>query len=377
MPKGHSQRRSLPSYGNHSMPDVSDSATPASVRIDFSFATALAVVAAVGAALLLAAVFGAASRPVGWALACAVVAALLYPIIGFLDRHMPHALAVIVTLLGLVFVLGGFYAGVAGTIADNIETLKEQAPAAAAELEADNEIARDFGLESRVSAFVEDLDERLGTQAQLKRTTSTVSTYVVTGVLTVFFLAYGTKLVTGALGQIRDEQRRNHVARVMHRAATSWRRYSLVALGQAVVVTLVSWLALWAVDLPAPFILGLLIGGFSVIPYAGAIVGGVPALLFAAATLDSGRVLAVVALVVAVQLFEILVVRRRVDGATLYLGPALSLIVALIGWDLYGLGGAIYGVLLLILALAITDALKRDAAGGDGDHHSIRTDSPG
>ena len=38
---------------------------------------------------------------------------------------------------------------------------------------------------------------------------------------------------------------------------------------------------------------------------------------------------------------------------------------------------AIYGVLLLILALAITDALKRDAAGGDGDHHSIRTDSPG
>jgi predicted PurR-regulated permease PerM len=346
------------------MTGMSNQPTPTRVRIDFSFATALAVVAAVGAALVLAAVFGAASRPIGWALACAIVAALLYPIIEFLDRHMPHALAVIVTLLGLAVLLGGFYGGVAGTVADNIETLNEQAPRAAAELEADNEVARDFGLESRVTAFVEDLDERLGTRAQLEQTTSTVSTYVVTGVLTMFFIAYGNKLVAGALGQIRDEQRRTRVARVVHRAATSWRRYSLVAIGQAVVVTLLSWLVLWAIDLPAPFILGLLIGGFSVIPFAGAVVGGVPALLLAAGTLDIERVLAVVALVVAVQLFEVFVVRRRVDGVTLYVGPALPLIVALIGWDLYGLGGAIYSLLLLILALAGVDAVRYDGEGG-------------
>jgi predicted PurR-regulated permease PerM len=60
----------------------------------------------------------------------------------------------------------------------------------------------------------------------------------------------------------------------------------------------------------------------------------------------------VITLVIALQLFEALVVRRRVDGRMLYVGPALPLIVALIGWDIYGLGGAIYGVLLLILALA-------------------------
>lgn len=358
------------------MTDGSDQPTATSVRIDFSFATALAVVVAVAAALVLAAVFGAASRPLGWALACAVVAALLFPIIGFLDRHMPHALAVLGALLVLAAVLGGFYAGVAGTIADNIETLRNQAPAAAAELEADNEVARDFGLESRVTAFVEDLDERLGTRAQLERTTSTVSTYVVTGVLTVFFIAYGHALVAGVLGQIREEQRRTRVARVMRRAVTSWRRYSLVAFAQAVVVTLVSWLVLWAIDLPAPFILGLLIGGFSVIPFAGAVVGGVPALLFAAATLDVGRVLAVVALVVAVQLFEVVVIRRRVDGVTLYVGPALPLIVALIGWDLYGLGGAIYSVLLLILALAVVDSVRHDEHGGEVDPHSTQADSP-
>lgn len=70
-------------------------------------------------------------------------------------------------------------------------------------------------------------------------------------------------------------------------------------------------------------------------------------------------------------MFEIFVVRRRVDGVTLYVGPALPLVVALIGWDLYGLGGAIYSVLLLIFALAITDASRYD---GSVDHDSGRAD---
>ena len=91
---------------------------------------------------------------------------------------------------------------------------------------------------------------------------------------------------------------------------------------------------------------------------AGVVVGGVPALLFAAGTLDLWRVAVVITLVIALQLFEALVVRRRVDGRTLHVGPALPLIVALIGWDIYGLGGAIYGVLLLILALAFADAVN-------------------
>ena len=77
------------------------------------------------------------------------------------------------------------------------------------------------------------------------------------------------------------------------------------------------------------------------------------------------------------QLFEIFVVRRRIDGVTLCVGPALPLIVALVGWDLYGLGGAIYGVMLLILALAIADAVRHDAADGEVDRQSIHADFPG
>ena len=327
------------------------------MRLDFRFTAALAVVVAVGAALLLVAFVGAASRPIGWALACSVAAALLIPIVGVLDKRMPRPLALVLVLLGVAAALGGFYVGVAGTTADNVETFKEYAPAAAAELENESEIARDFKLEERVTTFVEDLDARLGTKAQVQRSTSTLSAYVVTGVLTMFLIGYGNKLATGALGQIRDVDRRERVRRISHRAFKSWRMYSLVALGQVVVVTLTSWLVLWAIDLPAPFILGLLIGGFSVIPLAGVLIGGIPALLFAAGTLDLWRVGVVIGLLIGLQLFEVVAVRQRVDERTLYVGPALPLIVALIGWEIYGLGGAVYSVLLLILVLAFADAI--------------------
>lgn len=331
------------------------------LRIDFGFVTALAVVAAVGVGLFLVAFASAASRPLGWAIACGIAAALLLPIVGMLDRRMPRPLAVLLVLLGVAVVLGGFYAGVAGTIADNVEVIRDSAPAAAAQLESEAEVARNFGLAERVTAFVDDLDERLGTKAQVKRSTSTLSAYVVTGVLTVFLIGYGDRLTVGALNQIRDDSRRERVRRIGRRAVTRWRKYSLVALGQVVVVTMVSWLVLYAIDLPAPFILAILIGGFSVIPLAGVVIGGLPALLVAAGTLDGWRVAVVIGLVIVLQLVEALVVRRRVDPSTLYVGPALPLVVALIGWEIYGLGGATYGVLLLILALAIADAIAGDA----------------
>jgi NAD-dependent SIR2 family protein deacetylase len=87
---------------------------------------------------------------------------------------MPHPLALILVQLGVAAVLGGFYVGVAGTVADNVETFKEDAPAAASELEKESEIARDFKQEERVTTFVDELDERLGTTAQVQRSTSTL-----------------------------------------------------------------------------------------------------------------------------------------------------------------------------------------------------------
>lgn len=339
-------------------------------RLAFGFGTALAVVGSVLVAVVLAGAVSAAHQPLAWALACAVVAALVRPLVDVFGRWMANGLAVVVTLLLLALVMGGVWLGTVATVTDNVETLVDRAPEAAAEIEADSQAARDFELEARVTAFVEDLDDRLGRGAQVGESASTVSSYLVSGILVIFLLGYGPRFVTGAFDQIDDPARRRRVAAITGDATRRWRRYVLSTLAQALVITLLSWLVLWAADLPAPFVLGLIIGGFSAIPYIGVAVGGIPALLFATATTDTAWILTVLIMLVVVQLVEALVVRRRVDPASLYVGPALPLIVVLIGWSLYGLGGAVYGVALLVLVMALADAAADhppgvpDPAGG-------------
>ena len=64
-------------------------------------------------------------------------------------------------------------------------------------------------------------------------------------------------------------------------------------------------------------------------------------------------------MLVALQLVEAAVVRPRVDPRTVRLGPTIALVVALLGFELYGVGGAVYGVALAVVGLAALDAVGR------------------
>ena len=59
----------------------------------------------------------------------------------------------------------------------------------------------------------------------------------------------------------------------------------------------------------------------------------------------------------ALQTIEAGIVRPWVDPRTVRLGPAAPIIVGLLGFELYGLGGAVYGVALIVIGFAALDAL--------------------
>lgn len=60
---------------------------------------------------------------------------------------------------------------------------------------------------------------------------------------------------------------------------------------------------------------------------------------------------------VALQVFEARQVRPGVDRATMRIGPALPWIIGVIGYSVYGVGGALYGAAYGVFALAIVDAI--------------------
>jgi predicted PurR-regulated permease PerM len=112
-------------------------------------------------------------------------------------------------------------------------------------------------------------------------------------------------------------------------------------------------------DVPAPAPLGLIIGVTSMMPYLGIVLGSIPALLLAAGfrSFTAAGVLLVVFL--AMQTGQILL-HRRLRGRVIYVGPALIGIVFLLGYDVYGLGGALFGTAIAIFVMALADAIGTD-----------------
>jgi predicted PurR-regulated permease PerM len=116
------------------------------------------------------------------------------------------------------------------------------------------------------------------------------------------------------------------------------------------VVGVLVGLGTWALGVPYPLVLGLSAGLLDLIPFVGPVLAAVPA-LFLTLFGDSGRVLLVVGLYVAVQQIEQFVLSPKIEGGELKLNPAVVILAATAA-------GTLFGVLGVLLAVPIT-ALTR------------------
>jgi putative heme transporter len=332
-------------------------------------AAALLVAAAVFSAFVLRNAFVDAHRIVGWIVACGIVALLIDPVVDRLQRHLPRWLSLIIVVAGAVLVFAGVIVALVREVRDSLDDLERAAPDAARGLEERYDWAVDVDVTARVADFVEGLNEGFRREA-LQRTLSGVPAYFVTAVLTLFLLAFGRRYVLGAVGLITDLERRRLVRRVASRATARGRRYMLWSLAHAAFNGVVFGAVCWSLDIVAPLSLGVAVAVLSVIPLIGIFVGGAPALLLAYG-LQNWRVgTAVLIVLLALQVFEVWKVRPFVDARSVRLGASVPIVVALLAFELYGFGAAVYSVALAVLGLAALDATswaRGDEPAGDAD----------
>src|SRR5688572_30550893 len=86
--------------------------------VGFTQGAAFLVVGAVVAAFVLRNAFVAAHRTVGWVVACSIVAMLVDPLVGALQRLIPRWLSIFVVVLGSVAVFAGVIVGLASELLD-------------------------------------------------------------------------------------------------------------------------------------------------------------------------------------------------------------------------------------------------------------------
>lgn len=316
------------------------------------------------------AMLSASTRVVGWIVTAATVAALLHPIVGALARRMPRGLALALVVLSTLAIAGGVAWRVVDDINDQLKELQRALPEAAEEIEQSDrfgEAAREADLAERVETFVDELPERLrgGDAATALRSAATRGVaFLATAVLTIFFLIHGGRLLASAANQLRDD-RRDRVKHVARRAYPRAWRYVVGSLGMAVIAGLLAYGCAEVLDLPGAAPLALWMALVDVVPVLGVVLGALPLVLLTGVTSPWWQTALVAALLFGFQVLETTVLQKRVERGSLHVGPFVTIAVAMVGLELYGIGGSLIALIAVVAALAAADELVEPAEPAD------------
>jgi putative heme transporter len=296
-----------------------------------------------------------------------VAAGLLHPIVAVLSRHLPRPAALVVTLLLLVGVVGMLAASIVGELRGETDRLRRVLPEAASSLEASDRFggaARQFGLAARVTDVLDALPGRLTGGSGAAAVTTNAGrgvSLLAGGVLTIFLLLYGPRMIAALPRLLRRDDHRAQLVRIASAGYERAWRYAWARLGVAVGAGLVAYGLCQGFDVPGGVVLGVVVGLGSLVPGVGILVAGFPIVLLAAGLHGQGSV--TLLLLGAAQVVETVVVQRRLNGRVLTVGPAPTLLAAIIGFEAGGVGVALLGMALVVTVAA---ALAEAAPGPSG-----------
>jgi predicted PurR-regulated permease PerM len=295
----------------------------------------------------------AASEVAQRVLVAGVLACLVRPLTVRLARRLPLGIAAVLTV-GMV--LAGFALLTAVEIRDLVvETnrLKEAVPARIEELRLDlkpDQAVRKWieqaEVEQRVREWLGELPARivLGTDNPAKGASRVTGALLVT-ILTMFTITRGSQSVRGGIALIRHERLQRAVERIVRAAYEGGTRYTLRTLALAVVSGLVAGLAAQAMKVPAPSVLGLWVGVWSLIPVLGLVIGYLPVIGLAAAE-DQTKGLVAGAVLVVWLVLAALARRRWIAMHSVAVSRLLLTLSVMGGLHVGRITGAVVGVFL-------------------------------
>ena len=310
-----------------------------------------------------------------------VLAYLLFPLVNWLDRHMPRRLqawhlarplAILLTYLLVIIAVGGLIAFFVPLIIEQVNILIENWPALSQRVQdwgtqgwgwynkAIDSLERisptwketiQNGLENLAAEIINGVQQ--GVVATVRTLSSTIS-FVIGLVVIPFWLFYilhdESQVKAGVMGMLPTQLRADvHcMARLTDDVMSAYIRGQLLL---CVFVGGLATIALAIIGVPFALLLGLIAGILEALPYVGPILGAIPAVVVALLS-DPGSALWVAIAFFAIQQVENLLLAPRIAGGSVKLHPALVMVVLVVGNELAGFFG-------MLVAVPVT-ALIRD-----------------
>ncbi len=292
-----------------------------------------------------------------------VIAYFLNPFVDKLERrNVPRGWAIALVYLFVLAVLGGIITiGIPGLIRE-LNSFSQTIPKIARELqslidEAEARYSR-FALPDSVRHVFDDRIKLV--EGELMKMVAALAQGVI-GVFSHFFsliiapifafylLADSGQLKKGFLNLMPTRLRTDFQALSVE-INEIFSKYISGHLTVCAIVGLMTGLGYTLIGLPYAFILGAFSGVADLIPYFGPFVGAVPAFLLALLT-SKAMALKVILVVLMIQQIENCVITPKILGDSLGLSPLVVIIALMVG-------GELYGILGLLLAVPVTAVLK-------------------
>ena len=315
----------------------------------------------IGVFFLVATIAGRATGTLFWFVESAVFAALAWPLVQRLGRHMPKFVAVLV----LTALVGGIVALLAFTglmeLRAESDRFRESVPRAVRELErADGvgTIVKDLSLAGDLSAYADEVSDRLRFKGAdvtglASKVGGSASAVLVVWILTVMLVFTGPAMIDAAMG-LAPESRRDTMREVLRSAYGRSTRYMGSMALRSILVGLLTFTTAASLGLDMPGLLAAVAALLAFVPYVGIIAGSLP-LAFMALINGSGEALGVLLGAMVLQTADAIIVQRRIDASGVPLGVFLTLVAAMLGFSLHGPGGMLVAVAIAALLTAVVN----------------------
>lgn len=301
----------------------------------------------------------------------------------FERHHLPRALG---ALLALLLGLGA----VAGVLALVIPAFVEQgqrfidaipatfetvrlriSDATGAE---ENEVGR--RIQEYIQGYADEPVRLIGPAAQIGLGVAGLLGTLVVVLLTAFYIALKPRPLVDGLLSLFPQRRHADVERVLYEIRTAWMGW-LRGVGIDMLVTgVLLYIGLMLVGLDFALVFAVLGALFVLIPYFGAVAGGIPPVLFALAD-SPGKAAIVFGLYVLVQLIEGNVIIPVVMSRQVSLHPAVIIIGVVVVGRVIGVVGLLVGVPLISATMILVRAVYVEPLAREDDRRHSQTDTAG
>lgn len=188
--------------------------------------------------------------------------------------------------------------------------------------------------------------------AGLFGTTFGAITGVIVTLIVAIFLAYDPRLYIAGILRLVPKERRHRASEILVDLGHTLRLWMVGQLISMAVLFVSTWVMLWILEVPLAFLLGLITGLLTFIPYLGPIIALVPILLIAFVESPT-LALWVLGLYLVIQNLEANVLMPIIFKKTVHLPPALTVVAQLLLGGMLGFIGIILATPLMAVAMVL------------------------